>query len=175
MGPAELQKEIGKYSLVRYVDQIERCFTECSEQDVPEVAVDHGEQKQIVLGVVQDKNGRVLIVKRRSKELGIGSAVLEWVFPGGKVKEGETTSKALEREIFEESGCRVKARTLISSRPHPEFPVEVQYYRCKLLEKGGEVSDENIDGHAWVTPRELQFYFTTNLDPKVAEQLKLSI
>lgn len=175
METQDLQKEIGKYSLVRYVDQIERCITGCADAEPIEKRKRSEKEVQIVLGVVQDKNGRVLIVKRRSKELGIGSAVLEWVFPGGKVKEGETTKKALAREILEESGCKVKVTDLISSRPHPEFPVEVQYYLCELDEKGGEVSDANIDGHAWVTPRELQYYFTTNLDPNVAELLKLAV
>ena len=81
-----------------------------------------------VTGLVQDAAGRVLLVR-----------VLErgWELPGGQVEEGEWLTAALEREIEEESGCRVQAERLIGVYSKLTAPSMVLHlFACRYA--GGE-------------------------------------
>ncbi len=57
-----------------------------------------------VSGIVEDGQGRVLLVKLRDHA---------WEFPGGQVENGENLFDAVRREVWEESGIEVEARHLI--------------------------------------------------------------
>jgi 8-oxo-dGTP diphosphatase len=81
-----------------------------------------------VTGFVQDAAGRVLLVR-----------VLErgWELPGGQVEEGEWLTAALEREVEEESGCRVQAERLIGVYSKLTAPAMVLHlFACTYA--GGE-------------------------------------
>jgi A/G-specific adenine glycosylase len=80
------------------------------------------------------RNGRYLIGKRPPHGL-LGGL---WEFPGGKVKPGETHRKALEREVREELGVRVKVGGLIASVNHAysHFRVTLHVYQCALAGVG---------------------------------------
>ncbi|MGY2084976.1 NUDIX domain-containing protein [Blastococcus sp. SYSU DS0539] len=54
--------------------------------------------------IVHDPAGRLLLVRRRN-EPGRGL----WSVPGGRVEPGETVATAVEREVLEETGLRVRA------------------------------------------------------------------
>ncbi|MGY1813477.1 NUDIX hydrolase [Blastococcus sp. SYSU D00820] len=54
--------------------------------------------------VVHDAAGRLLMI-RRGTEPGRGL----WSVPGGRVEPGETLAAAVEREVLEETGLRVRA------------------------------------------------------------------
>ncbi len=55
-------------------------------------------------GIVDDGNGKILLVKTHSSG---------WVFPGGQVEVGENLIDALVREIKEESGIDIIVNQLI--------------------------------------------------------------
>ena len=83
------------------------------------------------------RDGKLLLVK----ELADGG----WTLPGGWVDVGEPPSLAVEREVWEESGYRVKARKLLAlddrSNPrhaHPPyiFHTYKMFVLCELI--GGE-------------------------------------
>ena len=57
------------------------------------------------------------LVAQRAK----GELAGYWEFPGGKLEEGETNFEAIEREIREELGVSVEAKTEISTFEH-EYP-----------------------------------------------------
>lgn len=85
-------------------------------------------------------DGRLLLVK----ELADGG----WTLPGGWVDVGEPPSLAVEREVLEESGFRVKARKLLAvddrSQPrhgHPPyiFHTYKMFILCDLI--GGEPAE----------------------------------
>ena len=63
---------------------------------------------QIGVGAVVFKNGKVLLVKRKHPP-----AKDQWSVPGGKLKFGERLRTACEREIFEETGIKVKAGEIV--------------------------------------------------------------
>jgi 8-oxo-dGTP diphosphatase len=59
----------------------------------------------VAAGIIEDGAGRVLIAQRPpGGHMGGG-----WEFPGGKVREGETNTQALHRELAEEIGIEVRA------------------------------------------------------------------
>ena len=126
----------------------------------------------LVLGIVQNEKGEILIVEKQKKEKNRFGIVLNWSFPGGKIEINETLSEAIERELIEETGYKVKVVGLISKRIHPQFPVIIYYYRCEVVEKIAEIKDiEEIKQAAWVETKEIRNYITTDFDPKMAQLL----
>lgn len=84
------------------------------------------------------KDQKILLVKELSDGL--------WTLPGGWVDVNETPSEAVEREVWEESGYRVKANRLMAlydrnKHGHPVFLFHLYkiYMQCELL--GGEATD----------------------------------
>ena len=128
----------------------------------------------INLGIVLNKKGKVLIIRRREKEEGKEGAILEWAFPGGKQRFQETREECVKREVLSETGYDIKPIRQISLRIHPQFPVMIVYHLCQLnsrnpIQKPSE--PEEIAEIRWVKAKELKNYFTSNLDPKVAKEL----
>lgn len=60
---------------------------------------------RVGVGAVVFKDDRVLLVKR-----GRPPAEGHWAVPGGRVELGETLVQAAEREIFEETAVRIRAK-----------------------------------------------------------------
>ncbi|RBY91803.1 NUDIX hydrolase [Blastococcus sp. TBT05-19] len=54
--------------------------------------------------IVHDRRRRLLLI-RRGQDPGRGL----WSVPGGRVEPGETVAEAVEREVLEETGLRVRA------------------------------------------------------------------
>lgn len=130
---------------------------------------------EIVLGVVVNSKKEVLIIQRAKEEKGSGNVTLSWAFPGGKVEKDETTTNAVTREIFEETGYNVSENNIISEREHPQFPVYVYYFNCTLRDdmQKGKIQDNEIKDLKWVHIKKLKQYFKTDLDKKVAQYLEI--
>ena len=58
----------------------------------------------MVCGIIINGNKRIILAKRSAQMSHAG----KWEFPGGKVKENESYRQALEREILEELGLKIK-------------------------------------------------------------------
>ena len=67
-----------------------------------------------VCGIVEI-NGKILLVRHT-----YGTAEGRILVPGGYVEEGELPSKAIEREVMEETGVRAKAKAVFSVQFKPE-------------------------------------------------------
>ncbi|MDK3256093.1 NUDIX domain-containing protein [Blastococcus capsensis] len=61
------------------------------------------------VGAIVHDGARRLLVVRRGQEPGRGL----WSVPGGRVEPGETTAQAVEREVLEETGLRVRAGRVV--------------------------------------------------------------
>lgn len=57
----------------------------------------------VIAGCLIVKNDKVLMVKEAKKK-----CYGQWNFPAGHVEEGELISDAAIREVYEETGCKVK-------------------------------------------------------------------
>jgi ADP-ribose pyrophosphatase YjhB (NUDIX family) len=86
----------------------------------------------------------VLLVKERSDGL--------WTLPGGWADVNESPSKAIEREVYEESGYRTRAVKLLAFydrdlHGHPPYPFHVYklFFRCELQGGAAAPSHETED------------------------------
>ena len=127
----------------------------------------------IVLGIVLNKNGEVMIVKRKKKEITLTGKELVWVFPGGKQEKGETREERVVKEILDETGYKVKTIKQINLRVHPDVFKMVAYFLCQLEEEPvcEILEKEEIEEVKWVKPEELKQYFTTDIDLEVKKIL----
>ena len=70
----------------------------------------YADPKVAVGTLVADANGRLLLV-RRNHEPALGA----WAFPSGFVDAGEVLEEAAAREVFEETGVRVRLERLVGA------------------------------------------------------------
>ena len=75
-------------------------------------------------GVIQDTEGRVLLVHRQTDQID------HWEVPGGKQENGETLEQTVAREIQEELGISISDPTPIGigTFAHGESEVVYHYY-----------------------------------------------
>ena len=57
----------------------------------------------IIAGCIIEKDNKILMVKEAKKK-----CYGQWNFPAGHLEENETIKEAAIREVFEETGCKVK-------------------------------------------------------------------
>jgi ADP-ribose pyrophosphatase YjhB (NUDIX family) len=112
----------------------------------------HPTPKLDVRGVVF-RGDTLLLVRERSEGL--------WTLPGGWVDVGEPPSRAVEREVWEESGLRTRAVKLLAlydraRHPHPPHPHHIYKlcFRCELVGGAPTLSHET-DGVGFFAPSAL--------------------
>ena len=101
----------------------------------------HARHVVAVTGFVTDAHERILLV--RVAERG-------WELPGGQVEQGEDLLSALEREVEEESGCRVEVGRLIgvySKLTPPEMVLHL--FRCRYVEGEARASEAGVPEVGW--------------------------
>ena len=77
-------------------------------------------EEEVVVGILLNKNGQMLITKRRNNQFMSGY----WELPGGKIEVGENKKDSLKRELFEELGVAVK-KSILKHTMHHEYPDKV--------------------------------------------------
>ena len=130
----------------------------------------------INLGIVVNNKGEVLMIHRTEKEAGKNGAVLEWCFPGGKQRLGESRSESVERGVLAKTGYDIESIREISLRVHPQILVFIVYHFCRLksekpIDKPKE--PDEIAEIKWVKKQEIKNLITTHLDEKVSQELGL--
>jgi ADP-ribose pyrophosphatase YjhB (NUDIX family) len=94
-----------------------------------------------VTGFVQDAAERVLLVRVLDRG---------WELPGGQVEEGEWLTAALEREVEEESGCRVEAQHLIGVYSKLTAPAMVLHLlACKYASGEARAREDAVPQVGW--------------------------
>lgn len=120
------------------------------------------------------KDDKILMVK--SKRRG-------WEFPGGISEKGEAIIDCLKREIFEESGIKVEAQTLIGvyqrlnlKKGHGPLEgemlpaVTVFTFKCKYIDGIEKTSDESEEVK-WFNIKEIDKIITNSYVRKTYEDL----
>ena len=115
------------------------------------------------VGAIIIRNGRILIVKRKS-EPGKG----KWSVPGGLVELGETVGQAVVREVKEECGLDVEVDSLIDvvdsltkdERGDIKYHFVILDFFVKL--KGGKLKPgDDAEEVKWVPLKEVEKYDLT--------------
>lgn len=89
---------------------------------------------KIIAGCVIKKNNKILMVKEAKKKY-----YGEWSYPAGKVKEFEKVTDGAIREVFEETGCRVKLTGVL-----PIASVDLQNETYLLIKFTAQIAEEDI-------------------------------
>lgn len=131
---------------------------------------DEGKSRNFInLGIVLNKKGEVLMIRRAKEEIGKDGTVLRWVFPGGGQRKSETREECLKREMLEETGYAIEPAGKIALRVHPQFPVVIAYHLCYLTSEKpvAEPSEPHeVAEIKWMKPDEVSGV-TRSLHPAV--------
>jgi mutator protein MutT len=107
-----------------------------------------------VVAAIIRRQDRILITRRAG---GVHLSGL-WEFPGGKVEPGESLIDALQREIFEELGVRIRVddEVLVTEHHYPLRSVRLHFFNCSIVE--GAPRALEAAAMQWVSPSELTEY-----------------
>lgn len=92
----------------------------------PREAFDSQGRRIGMIAVIQ-RQGRLLTIRRAAQVRKPGKVC----FPGGGLLEGELETQAVEREVHEELGVRVQAKSLLERSVSP-WGTSLVWYHCEL-------------------------------------------
>ena len=120
----------------------------------------------VTAGILVD-GGRILICQRhRSDKYG-----MQWEFPGGKVREGETLERALRRELAEE--LRIEAEVgeevFRSCHRYADRYVEVVFFSVPTYQ--GSISNQIFEAVEWAPRRHLAEYNFLEADREIVARI----
>lgn len=124
----------------------------------------------IAIGVVL-KNNKVLITQRRNDGL-LGGL---WEFPGGKIKDKETSNDACIRELKEETGLDVFVLQYLTQIKHAytHFKIVADVFICGYV--SGIVALNGPVDHKWITLEQINDYPFPKANHKFIPNLKKAI
>ncbi|MFV0256930.1 MAG: NUDIX hydrolase [Acidimicrobiales bacterium] len=103
---------------------------------------------ELSVGAIVIHQDRLLLVER-GRPPGVGL----WSVPGGRVESGETLAEAVEREVLEETGCRVRCGRFVGlvERISPEWHFVILDFVADLATSADVLTpgDDAADA-AWV-------------------------
>jgi 8-oxo-dGTP diphosphatase len=117
-----------------------------------------------------DAEGLVLLTRRPPGKPLAGF----WEFPGGKLEAGEQPEAALVRELREELGIEISAKSLapltFASHSYPEFHLLMPLYLCRHW--AGTITAQEGQDIAWVPPEALGAYEMPPADEPLKRALR---
>ncbi len=121
---------------------------------------------KVVAAVI--RNGDMIFATQR----GYGNFKDGWEFPGGKVEPGETSQKALVREIREELDAEVKVGELIETveYDYPQFHLSMDCFWCELL--SSEIVLREHEDARWLSADKLYSVDWLPADIGIVEKIK---
>ncbi len=133
--------------------------------------------KKIVAGGLIEKNGKYLLVKENQK-----ICKGKWNIPAGGVDNNENVIEAAKREIFEETGCRVKIKGILEivNKNLESVDLLLFIFDAELIEENIQSDGEEISDVSWFSYEEIlgmkkdlraDGYFITAIDKKMDSQI----
>lgn len=123
-----------------------------------------------VLGIVYDATTQKILIGRRE-----GDSILKelsWCFPGGRPGFDEDLEFYLKEEIKKKTNLEVEIEKIIFAKTYPENRQLLSiYYLCKPMSLAATAGEKFVETK-WISPHEVEKYFTTSIHPKVLEILK---
>ena len=107
---------------------------------------------EIIVGGIIEKDNKILMVKEAKKK-----CYGKWNVPAGHLENGETIFEGAIREIFEETGCKVRLKNVlpIMSKDMEDTTLMIITFTTELLEKNISFNKEEILDVKWISKEEL--------------------
>ena len=123
-----------------------------------------------VVAAIIRKDGHILITRRLHDAHLAGL----WEFPGGKVEPGESLEVAMQREILEELGIKIRVYDEFFRIDHDysDTSVRLHFFDCTILE--GEAQCLEVADLRWVNPEDLMNYDFPPADAELLAKLRSS-
>ena len=111
-------------------------------------------KKILVACALIERNGFFLATRRSSQKELSGY----WEFPGGKVEPNESLNDCIERELYEELNCRVKAKKYCSMSENlgNNKIIELHSIFCELIENEPSPCFRDHDLICWISPSNMK-------------------
>ncbi|RLG11715.1 hypothetical protein DRN73_04610 [Candidatus Pacearchaeota archaeon] len=123
----------------------------------------------ILLGVVFNPKTKKILIGRRENDPQIKE--LTWCFPGGKACQNKELEQCLKQKIKEKTGYQTENLGCIFSKIYPEKKdLLAIYYLCEIAEGEEKPGDDFLE-LKWVSPEELEKYFTTSFHSNLKEYI----
>lgn len=107
---------------------------------------------KIIVGGIIEKDNKILMVKEAKKK-----CYGKWNVPAGRLENGETIFEGAIREIFEETGCKVRLKNVlpIMSKDIEDTTLIIITFTTELLEENISFNKEEILDVKWISKKEL--------------------
>ena len=102
-------------------------------------------QKQVAGGAIFDLRAGKLLAARRSYPRTLSNG---WELPGGKLEPGESHEQALQRELHEELGIRVRILERVPGEWRLNDRMRMRVFACTIT--GGAPRAKEHNGLTWV-------------------------
>ena len=124
---------------------------------------------EVVAAIIR-KDDEILITQRPD---GVHLSRL-WEFPGGKVEAGETLEIALQREIREELGIKIRVddEFFTVEYDYPTKSVRLHFFNCVVLE--GNVQPLHVADLRWIKIENIDGYRFPPADGDLIRKLRSS-
>lgn len=108
---------------------------------------------EIIVGGIIEKDNKILMVKEAKKK-----CYGKWNVPAGHLEEGETIFDGAIREVFEETGCKVKLKNMlpIMCGELENKTFIIMTFTAELLEEKISFNKEEILDVKWISKEELE-------------------
>ena len=113
---------------------------------------------EIIVGGIIEKDNKILMVKEAKKK-----CYGKWNVPAGHLEDGETIFEGAIREIFEETGCKVRLKNVlpIINKELENVTFLLITFTTELLEENISFNKEEILDVKWIEIEEIK-----NMDEK---------
>ena len=106
---------------------------------------------EVVAAVIMRPDGQFLLTRRPGGKVYSGY----WEFPGGKVEKNESLLHALERELWEELGIRIRHAYPWITRVFAYSHATVRLHFFRVVEWEGKLSAREKQGLFWQLPHQV--------------------
>ena len=113
--------------------------------------------KVIVGGILRKENKILLVQEAQAK------AYKQWNFPAGKLDDGETIFEGAVREIFEETGCKVKLTKVLPIISSKERNLVRITFLTEILEENIQFDTKEILDVKWIEIEEIKNKYKDDL------------
>jgi A/G-specific adenine glycosylase len=140
-----------------------QAYREGKQELIPQTKKKPIKDVQAVIAIIK-KGNNYFIQKRPSK----GLLADLWEFPGGKVRATESKKKALDRELNEELGVKLKSSKYLFDVKHfyTQFRVNLSVFACSLE------NEPKADAvHRWVSFKNFSKYPMPSGSAKIIEKI----